>query len=100
MKWLEAIKIQTASGLKHEIETELKGLINNIMNRAGSKDLIEAGFYKHISIYGFYAINLKWDTKIPEVMGSPTGLQLSRALKPFALIDHSVWILKQGKTAN
>ncbi|MCD4675110.1 MAG: hypothetical protein K8S18_03830 [Desulfobacula sp.] len=97
MKWMEAIKAQTAKGLENKTKIELTELISDFLNNSNSIDLIEAGLYTHASVSGCFSVYLTWDTKRPIILGSPLGVQLTQALKSFGLVDHSVWICKREK---
>ena len=97
MKWMEAIKAQTAEELENKTRAELTELLNDFLNNADNIGLIEAGLYTHASVSGCFSIYLTWDTKRPIILGSPLGVQLTRTLKAFGLVNHSVWICKQEK---
>jgi hypothetical protein len=94
MKWLESIKLQTASGLESRTEEELGALVKDVLNNPDSFGFLEAVLYKHASIPGCFAMQLTWDTETPKIQGSLLGLRLTQTVKSFGVVDHSVWISK------
>lgn len=94
MKWLESIKLQTASGLESRTEEELAALVKDVRNNPDSLGLLAAVFYNHASIPGCFAMQLTWDTETPKIQGSLLGLRLTQTVKFFGMVDHSVWISK------
>ena len=95
MKWLEVIKVQTASGLESRTEEELAALAKDVLNNQSSSGLLETVLYSHASIPGCFAMQLIWDTDTPNIQGSLLGLRLTQNMKSFGMVDHSVWIGKE-----
>jgi hypothetical protein len=95
MKWLETIKVQTATGFEKVIEKELKVLTRDLLTNPRRSGLQEALIYNHASVLGHFIICLTWETEYPQTKGSLIGLNLLQTLKAFGLVDHSVWIEKQ-----
>lgn len=95
MKWLETIRVQAASGFETAMEKELKVLTRDLLTKTGGSGLVEALIYNHASVPGHFAICLTWETEDPQITGSLTGLNLSKTLKTFGLVDHSVWVEKE-----
>jgi hypothetical protein len=97
MKWLETIKLQSASGMESITERELHGLANEVRNSPDHRGSLEAVVYSHASVPGYFAIRLFWSTGLPQLRGSPLGMRITQTLKTFGLVDHSVWIEKEKK---
>jgi len=97
MKWLETIKLQSASGMESTTERELLGLANEVRNGPDHRGSVEAMVYNHASVPGYFAIRLFWSSGPPLVQGSPLGIRITQTLKTFGLVDHSVWIEKEKK---
>jgi hypothetical protein len=97
MKWLETIKLQSASGVESITERELHGLASEVKNSPDHRGSVEAVVYNHTSVPGYFAIHLFWSSGPPLVQGSPLGMRIAQTLKTFGLVDHSVWIEKEKK---
>jgi hypothetical protein len=97
MKWLETIKLQSASGMESITERQLLGLANEVRNCPDYRGPVEAMVYNHASVPGYFAIRLFWSTGAPLVQGSSLGMRIAQTLKTFGLVDHSVWIEKEKK---
>ncbi len=91
MRWLEAIKVQAASGRESIIQQELKALTHDVCNGSEIPGLLETMLHQHALIPGCFVIHLFWETESPNVQGSPLGLQLKYMLKTLGLIDFTVW---------
>ncbi len=91
MKWLEAIKIQAASGQESVIQHELKTLTQGLCNRSELPGLLDTMLHQHAMIPGHFMLLLFWETASPQVQGSTLGLQLKQMLKTFGLVDHTIW---------
>ncbi len=91
MKWLEAIKVQVASGQESVVQHKLKTLSQDVRNGPESPGLLHAMLHQHALIPGCFVIHVFWETESPNVQGSPLGLQLKYTLKTFGLVDHTVW---------
>jgi hypothetical protein len=85
MKWLEIIKVQTATGFETTIDEVLTVLTKDLLRDTGCSGLVEALIYNHASVQGHFAICLMWDTAYPPTTGSLIGLNLSQTMRP------SVW---------
>ena len=93
MKWLEFIRVQTAGAPEEAIAFRLLSLAKDM---AQSPGLSKVDVYAHASVNGDFAISLLWDTDQPQPIGSVIGLNIKDALRRYGLVDHSVWIKKQG----
>ena len=101
MKWLETIRVQSATGKEKTTENELAILLREIRKNTERKGLQEATVSSHASVPGCFALRLFWDTDDPQFNGSLLGMSLAQSLKIFGLVNHSVWIecskMKGGK---
>jgi hypothetical protein len=101
MKWLETIKVQSATGKEKTTENELSILVREIRKNTDRQGLQEAAVSNHASVPGCFALRLFWDTDDPQSRGSLLGMSLAQSLKIFGLVNHSVWIecskMKGGK---
>ena len=91
MKWLETIKVQSATGKEKTTENELSILVREIRKNTDRQGLQEAAVSSHASVPGCFALRLFWDTDDPKSNGSLLGMSLAQSLKIFGLVDHSVW---------
>jgi hypothetical protein len=91
---METIKVQSATGKEQVIVDELMALAKEIPKSANGQGLHDAMVSCHVSVPGYFALRLFWNTDTPQTRGSMTGLSLTQALKVFGLVDHSVWIEK------
>jgi hypothetical protein len=91
MRWMETIKVQSATGKEHSAESELTALARDVQENPGRQGLRKATVSRHAAVPGCFALNLFWDTD-PHLEGSLLGMSLAQSLKEFGLVDHSVWI--------
>lgn len=94
MRWIETIKVQSATGKEQAVENELIVLAREAQKSLNCQGLQEAIVSCHASLPGHLAIRLYWDTECPQIQGSLLGLSLAQSLRDFGLVDHSVWIEK------
>jgi len=92
MRWMEMIKVQSATGKEHTAEHELTALARTVQKNPGRQGLREAAVSIHATVYGCFALRLYWDTDDPKPSGSVLGMSLAQSLKAFGLVDHSMWI--------
>ena len=101
MRWLETIKVQSATGKEKTTENELTILVCEIQKNTDRQGLSAATVSSHASVPGYFALRLLWDTDHPQPRGSLLGINLAQSLKVFGLVNHSVWIecskMKGGK---
>jgi hypothetical protein len=101
MRWLETIKVQSATGKEETTENELNMLVREVRKNTDRQGLREATVSSHASVPGYFALRLFWDTDDMQARGSLLGMNLAQSLKIFGLVDHSVWIecnqIKGGK---
>ena len=92
MRWMETIKVQSATGKEHTTEHELTVLAREVQKNPDLQGLREAAVSSHATVPGCFALRLFWDTDDPQPRGSTLGMSLAQSLKAFGLVDHSVWI--------
>lgn len=101
MRWSETIKVQSATGKEETTENELNILAREVQKNPDLQGLRAATVSNHVSVPGYFALRLFWDTDDPQPSGSLLGMNLAQSLKVFGLVDHSVWIecskMKGGK---
>jgi len=101
MRWLETIKVQSATGKEEATENELTILVHEVRKNTDRQGLRAATVSSHASVPGYFALRLFWDTDDLLASGSILGMNLAQSLKVFGLVDHSVWIegskMKGGK---
>ena len=92
MRWLETIKVQSATGKEKTTENELSILVCEIRKNTDRQGLRAATVSSHASVPGYFALRLFWDIGDPQPRGSLLGMSLAQSLKVFGLVNHSVWI--------
>jgi hypothetical protein len=92
MRWLETIKVQSATDKEKTTENELTILVHEIRKNTDREGLREVTVSSHSSVPGYFALQLLWDTDDLQASGSLLGMNLAQSLKVFGLVDHSVWI--------
>ena len=92
MRWMETIKVQSATVKEQTTEHELTAIANEIQKNPETPGLREAAASSHATVPGCFALRLFWDTDDPQTRGSSLGMSLAQSLKAFGLVDHSVWI--------
>ena len=92
MRWMETIKVQSATGKEHSAERELTVLAREVQENPERQGLRDAAVSSHATVPGCFALRLFWDTDDPQPRGSTLGMSLAQSLKAFGLVDHSVWI--------
>ena len=92
MRWMETIKVHSATGKEQVIADELMALAKQVQKSANGQGLQEAMVSRHASVPGYFALRLYWDNDHLEPRGSLVGLSLTQSLKVFGLVNHSIWI--------
>ena len=92
MKWMETIKVQSASRREQITEYELMHLACDVRNNPDCQGLLEVKVSSHATVPGCFALILFWDTGDLRPGGSLLGMGLAQSLKVLGLVDHSVWI--------
>ncbi len=89
MRWMEFIKVQTAGS---SVAAKLQNFITECEK---CKGLLEARMFNHVLVDDC-SLYLLWNTDRPEPQGSNIGLHLCNILKKYGLVDHTVWVEKEG----
>jgi hypothetical protein len=97
MRWMETIKVQSATGKEHTAEHELMVLAHDVQMNPERQGLRDAAVSSHATVPGCFALRLFWDTDDPQPRGSILGMSLAQNLKALGLVDHSVWIETRGQ---
>jgi len=92
MKWMETIKVQSATGKEQTTQSELNILACEVQKDPDRQGLREATVCSHATVPGYFALRLFWDTDDPQANGSLLGMTLAQSLKVFGLVNHSIWI--------
>jgi hypothetical protein len=92
MRWMETIRVQSATGKEHITERELMVLAREVQENLDRQGLRDVTVSSHALVPGYFALRLFWDTDDPQPRGSTLGMNLAQSLKAFGLADHSVWI--------
>ncbi len=85
MKWMEFIKIQTASS---NVAAKILTLVEQYKECQG---LQEIKVFHHASVDDC-SLCLAWNTDSPQPQGSGVGFMLCNTLRQYGLVDHAVWI--------
>ena len=85
MRWMEFIKVQTASANVTEI------LLDFVTECKKCRGLLQAKVFSHSSVDDC-SLCLLWNTDVANPLGSSIGVQISNTLKKYGLVDHSVWV--------
>lgn len=88
MKWIEVIKLRSP-GIKEDIPD--KNILVKLaqVNRTGGPREIQ--IYRHATLESDMSVHLTWITGSPESGESAVGMQIIEFLKPFGLVNHSIW---------
>lgn len=88
MKWMEWIKVQTAT-LPETTRDDIHGLIREL---TGIPGLAAINFFRNAVTTSEVAILLLWEIEPPHPQGSMVGVQLAAELRNIGWVAHSVWI--------
>ena len=93
MRWLEFIKVRTVSTGEKSFYIRVLDMVSAYRVTPG---LLKIKVYTHANIPGDLCITMIWDTDLPESGGSKLGLGLVQELKKSGMVDHSIWIERNG----
>ena len=94
MKWLEIIELRSVESSRKLIEEQLQSLLNEFGMESKKQEM---NVYRRVMIDTDIRIHLLHDSKKVKNSGSRLGLRLVSALKPFGLVNHSIWIEMHSK---
>jgi hypothetical protein len=96
MAWMELIRLRAIQG---QIEAANGLLLGLLKDMAAEKDLRSVRLYQSIGLRTDLAMSLLWSGDAPARKGTRAGLSIIELLKPFGLVEHSVW-LEQASSPN
>lgn len=97
MRWMETIRVQSATGKENALQKQLILLAREIHENIESQKLRAVTASKNTLVPGCFAMRLFWNTGEPRIRGSALGISLAQSLKVFGLVDHSTWIESSKK---
>ncbi len=93
MKWVEIISLRCAGNIETRfIDELLKGVSESDSPTDTPTQLVEIKIYRHSVVETDLSIHIYWKSEPGSQNRSPLGLRISSALKPLALLNHSVWV--------
>jgi hypothetical protein len=93
MKWVEIITLRSLGNINRELIDELlKGVDESDAATDTSKHLVEIKIYRHTVVETDLSIHIYWESEKESQCESPLGLRLCSALKPWGLLNYSVWV--------
>jgi len=93
MKWVEIISLRCAGNIDTRFLDELlKGVSESDLPTDTPTQLVEVKIYRHSVVETDLSIHIYWKSEPGSQNKSPLGLRFSSALKPLALLNHSVWV--------
>jgi len=91
MKWIEIIEVRLAGNTWNQIDTHMQEFIDQVEKETGKPG---AKLYTRMMLDADLSIHLFHDSGEAEIQGSSLGIRLVFALKPFGLVNHTIWIEK------
>ncbi len=91
MQWMEIINARMTDPSVHREITELFGDIHSQMN-SKMKQQVKLMIYRNNLIENDWSIHLNWTGTQKPKGKSELGVKLAELLRPFALVDHNVWV--------
>ncbi len=96
MEWLEIIRFRTALERKEKVTGLLRDILATITD---GKGLLRADLYSHASVVTDVSVHLLWNRAINGSGGSELAIGIKDALKPFGLLDYTIWLHEQDAQA-
>ncbi|MGD0230270.1 MAG: hypothetical protein ABSC19_07920 [Syntrophorhabdales bacterium] len=90
---MEMIRLRAAQG---QVESATHLLLDLVKDMAAEQGLMYVKLYYRAGLCTDLAVNLLWSTDLP-YQGSRAGLSISELLKPFGLVEHSMWLEKEKR---
>lgn len=91
MRWIENVRLRATEYIVDDLISEISAHLQKPKDLPG---LLRASFYTNAALPGDLTITFVWETMQSNVWGSESGQLLSRYLKRFGLVDHTIWIEK------
>ncbi len=95
MKWIEIIELRTADNTLDQLKTHLHELMNQVRKESDEHAI---KVYTRMMVENDYSIHLFHDSDYAGDRGSLLGLRLVSALKPYGLVNHTIWIERYKAT--
>lgn len=93
MRWVEIIALRSPSRINGQfIDQLLNGVGRSKDSADRPNDLVEIRTYHHSTVETDLSIHIHWESEKESQDKSPLGLRLSSVLKPFGLLNYSVWV--------
>ena len=92
MKWIEIIELRSAGSNRNQLEMLLQEFIDQVEKKS-EKQTVK--LYIRMKIDTDFSIHLFHDSSTLKNRGSPLCIRLVSALKPYGLVNHTIWIEKQ-----
>lgn len=92
MRWMEVINLRSSGTQLEMLGSEL---LESLRVEALPAGLLQVKTYRHATVDTDVSIHLYWESRDAEKDGSPLGLRLVEACKPFGLVYHSVRLEKE-----
>ncbi|THB76447.1 MAG: hypothetical protein D6B25_09725 [Desulfobulbaceae bacterium] len=90
MKWLEVIHLRSTEQDPTLVDNILQQLIEEVHRKKG-KGVVQ--LYKRASVASDVALQIRHDSEQVSLPGSKLGLNLANALKPYGMLNHTIWVL-------
>jgi hypothetical protein len=98
MKWVEIITLRSPGNINRGLVDELlKGADESDAATDTSKQLVDIRVYHHSVVETDLSIHIYWESEARNQDKTPLGLTIFSALKPFGLLNHSVWIERDAR---
>jgi hypothetical protein len=91
MAWMEMVRLRAAQG---QMESATGLLFTLADDAAAEQGVVHVSVYQSADPCTDLVISLVWDTDTPR-QGSRMGLSISELLRPFGLVEHSMWVERQ-----
>jgi hypothetical protein len=92
MKWIEIIELRSAGNARKQLETHLQEFLDQVEKKV-EKQTVK--LYARMMIDTDLSVHLFHDSGTVKNRGSSLGIRLVSALKPYGLVNHTIWIEKQ-----
>jgi len=93
MRWLEIITVRSAG---REQRRSLDEFLKQIPKFAAQNAVDSVQVFTNATVEGDLSIHLHWNSRRAECQKSSQGLGLAQTLREHGLVNHSVWIEKDG----
>jgi hypothetical protein len=92
MKCVEIITLRCSSNIDTRFLDELLKQISQYHSPTDTPCLVEIKTYHHSVVESDFSIHIHWESEPGRQDKSPLGLNCYSALKPFGLLNHSIWV--------